>query len=362
MRKLLTLLNLLLAFVAISAQPSEFDPAPCFPNTGSGSLEVMSVGGYIGMIGTETPSTNDWVAAIDAQGHIIGREPLVADASGLASCGSTPGPFYRFNISLANETPATGDLNFCPAAPYGGSSNELITLVVWDADGDNGFGAFYSLPAPIAFVQGGFDNSSLLNCTLLDFSMIYTDFTNPLPIVLNFFTAELSAKNKVDLNWGTSHEAGAKQFEVERSADGENWNQIGVVAAAGDSEERELYAFRDETPLNGTSYYRLRQVDWNGAAFNSGVQMVTLQGSAEQGFSFSPNPVAGNTELTLRLDENWDLENTSAVLFDVSGREVVTFQQLADVNKLSVPVLPAGMYTLRVTDNRRNGVNRLIVR
>jgi hypothetical protein len=362
MKTSLTFLLLLSCMVSLRAQPAEFDPQPCTAISLGGGTFFMSIDGFVEFIGPEGPSANDWVAAIDEQGHIIGRTQLVETANGPGSCGGAPGPYFRYNLTAASEPPAMGDLNNCAPAPYGGADMETITLVAWDADGDFGFGAFYSLPATVSFVQGGVDNSSIVNCILQDFSAIYTDFENPLPIVLNYFTAVVTAKKKVDLNWATSQEVGAAYFEVERSADGDSWNAISSVAAIGDSDERQLYTIRDETPLAGTSYYRLRQVDRTGLAYSSGVQTVTLKGSTEQGFSFSPNPISGANVLTLRLDEGWNLQNATATMFDMSGRQVAAFQQLTEVNRLSLPALPAGMYSLRITDNDRSGATRLIVK
>ena len=322
----------------------------------------MNIDGFVGAIGPEAPSANDWVAAIDEQGHVIGRTQLVQSANGPASCGGAPGPYLRYNLTAASNPPLTGDLNNCPAAPYGGAENEMITLVAWDADGDNGFGAFYSLPTTVSFMQGAAESSSLVNCIEQDFNAIYTGFGSPLPIVLNYFNAVVTAKGKVDLNWATSQEVGAAYFEVERSADGDNWNAITSVVAVGDSDERQLYTIRDEAPLAGTSYYRLLQVDRTGLAYASGVQTVTLKGSTEQGFSFSPNPISGTDVLTLRLDEGWNLQEATATMFDMSGRQVAVFEQLTEVNRLSLPTLPAGMYSLRIIDNDRSGATRLIVR
>jgi hypothetical protein len=362
MKTSLTILLFLACLVSLHAQPAEFDPQPCFPINIGGGTFFMNIDGFIESIGPEAPSANDWVAAIDEEGYVIGRTQLVQTENGPASCSGAPGPYLRYNLSAASNPPAMGDQNNCPDAPYGGAENEMITLVAWDADGDGGVGAFYSLPTIISFMQGGAESLSLINCIEQDFSMIYPGFGNPLPIVLNYFNAVVTAKKKVDLNWATSQEVGAAYFDVERSADGDNWNTISSVVAVGDSGERQLYSIRDEAPLTGTSYYRLRQVDLTGFVYASGVQTVTLKGKTEQGFNFSPNPVSGTDVLTLRLDEGWNLQDATATMFDMSGREVAAFRQLAEVNRLNLPTLPTGMYSLRITDNDRSSATRLIVK
>ena len=78
-----------------------------------------------------------------------------------------------------------------------------------------------------------------------------------LPITLSSFTVNLINNEYADLNWVTSAELNNAYFEVERSADGENYETIGKLDGQGTSLVMTEYNFRDEAPLEGTSYYRL---------------------------------------------------------------------------------------------------------
>jgi hypothetical protein len=319
----------------------------------------MTVSGLINNIGGETPSVEDWVAAIDPEGYVIGRKDV--RSFNPPACGGQTGPFFSFSIEVAAETDSN-DLNGCPAAPYGAATGSSFEIVAWDADGDFGNGAFYTQTVSYTFTEGGQETSSVDDCNPLSFSEIFVDFGNPLPVVLSAFTAVINGKNEVNLDWVTTQEIDASHFEIERSADGEIWEYLNRIIAVGNSSEASAYAFEDNSPLSGQSYYRLKQLDLTGAFYYSEVETVTLAGRLTNDVAVSPNPVQAFDILTVRLGEEWNTATASAKLFDVSGRQVADFPGLEQISKLNVPQLPVGVYTLRVTDGRRNTASRVVIR
>ena len=64
------------------------------------------------------------------------------------------------------------------------------------------------------------------------------------------------------LNWSTSFEENSDVFFVEKSMDnGQNFEVIGQVSAAGNTLKGKEYRFLDLNVTDGTVWYRLRQVD-----------------------------------------------------------------------------------------------------
>lgn len=86
----------------------------------------------------------------------------------------------------------------------------------------------------------------------------------PLPVTLTDFSAKADKDNKVSLTWSTISEKNNDYFTVERSADGLEFSELAQVDGAGSSTMLMDYVAKDEHPLNGTSYYRLRQTDFDG--------------------------------------------------------------------------------------------------
>ena len=66
------------------------------------------------------------------------------------------------------------------------------------------------------------------------------------------------------MEWSTASEYNSDYFSVERSIDGQTWKQVQEVQAAGNSTSRIDYDWLDQDPIHGLSYYRLKQIDYDG--------------------------------------------------------------------------------------------------
>lgn len=78
-----------------------------------------------------------------------------------------------------------------------------------------------------------------------------------LPITLSEFNAKPTGQT-IQLLWRTEMEKNNKGFEVQRSADLNEWSGIGFVSAKN---EAAIYQFEDVSPYPELNYYRLKQVD-----------------------------------------------------------------------------------------------------
>jgi hypothetical protein len=169
----------------------------------------------------------------------------------------------------------------------------------------------------------------------------------PLPVELTRFSARAEG-SAVQLSWETATERNNERFEVQRSADTEQWQLLGNVDSKGSNSIRPLqYGFADESPLPGSSYYRLRQVDLDGRSTLSAIVKVLRPGKSD--FSVYPNPLTGDTPLQI---ETGALEGpTQLRLFDQQGR-LVREWALELEGQRSLPLelgeLPAGTYFLRL--------------
>jgi hypothetical protein len=94
-----------------------------------------------------------------------------------------------------------------------------------------------------------------------------------LPIELGSFTAFHNTQ-EVELYWTTISEENNDYFTVQRTLDGRNFEDIGLVMGAGTTQEMQDYAFIDHNPYDGTSYYRIRQTDYDGVYSYSEVLAV----------------------------------------------------------------------------------------
>jgi hypothetical protein len=121
---------------------------------------------------------------------------------------------------------------------------------------------------------------------------VYTDVacTQALPIKLISFTGNYNPKNySVELNWATATEINCKEFEIEKTDGDGTWHSVVTVAAAGNSETNRYYSAIDPEPFQGSSYYRLKETDFDGNFSYSGTQPVDVDPELNS-IAIAPNP------------------------------------------------------------------------
>ena len=122
----------------------------------------------------------------------------------------------------------------------------------------------------------------------------------------------------VELNWATASELNNSHFIIERGADGQNFKTIGKIEGMGTTSEFSAYEFVDVEAPVGQVYYRLRQVDFDGAVAFSNIVVVNIEGSdIAEVLSAHPNPVSDVFYIQTNLDRNAHLV---LKLFDISGK------------------------------------------
>ncbi len=169
-------------------------------------------------------------------------------------------------------------------------------------------------------------------------------FATALPVSLVEFVAKLTEAQQVVLDWATESEQNSEWFAVERSADGVNFEEIERVQAAGNSSDERRYSVLDERPLPGTSYYRLRQMDFDGKFEFSPVRSVKIQGRSPDDLKVYPNPAHGSFFV-----ETLGMEGVIS-LVSLDGKQVLTQAFFLDENttKVETANLPPGLYWLRL--------------
>lgn len=165
----------------------------------------------------------------------------------------------------------------------------------------------------------------------------------PLAVKLISFTAE-AEDNKVKLNWATASETNNNYFTIERSADGAQWQAIKKITGAGNSGNIIAYESYDDSPLTGTSYYRLKQTDFDGTASYSSVKTVAYTASSKS-ISLYPVPNSGNT---ITIKGLTDYKNHELAIINASG--AVLFNTTLSKASVELPSLQPGLYILRIND------------
>ena len=136
-----------------------------------------------------------------------------------------------------------------------------------------------------------------------------------LPVRLGMFTAK-SVENSVHLEWATYSEKDNAGFDIERSADATKFEKIAFVNGYGNSNSENRYTLTDNSPLAGTSYYRLKQVDLDGTYMYSSLRAVNNSGSTP--ITAYPNPA----DNMLTIDLKGNKIGGKLIILNVLGQKV----------------------------------------
>ncbi len=254
----------------------------------------------------------DITAADDIDFALWGPYSSLANAQ--AACGSLPTPidcsYSSTNIEQANANVSAGDV--------------FILLVTNYAD----------VQQPIT-LNSSSANTASTDCTIL-------------PIELMSFDANASEHGN-ELSWQTLSEINNDYFILETSKDARNFQAIGSVKGAGNSNELLSYYLMDKNPIASITYYRLKQVDFDGKFSYSDIVSVRRIDDGE--VVISPNPVKNVLNIELKTIQ---AENYNFMVVDLLGAVIEKNIHLnKGTNNIKLDVfadLPQGFYMLKIVD------------
>jgi hypothetical protein len=169
-----------------------------------------------------------------------------------------------------------------------------------------------------------------------------------LPVELLSFTARLTGSH-VELNWITATETSNDYFLVERSADGLEFQPVEIVKGAGTTSQTTRYTSFDKNPFTGFSYYRLKQVDFDGAYQYS--QIIAIRNDPSEIFSIAPVPVLNELTIFFKSEKSalskLEIMNTKG---KVSYYNEIPTDQGNHIFNIDVSSLDSGVYFIKISD------------
>jgi hypothetical protein len=184
----------------------------------------------------------------------------------------------------------------------------------------------------------------------------------PMPLKDLKLSAFMKQKGLVQIDWSVKEEKDILQYELERSYDGLTFEKIFTEhkVRGGDAD----YQYQDAGfMLNNTLYYRLKAKGIDGGYEVSPIVKVTQTDGNIGQIQIIPNPIQSNrivANITVAEGGNYEMS-----LLDLTGRilktEIVPIQKGNYNYSISASGLQAGMYILRVTNNRSNTQVKFVV-
>ena len=160
------------------------------------------------------------------------------------------------------------------------------------------------------------------------------------------FTASRNGR-VINLDWVTNTEVQNDYFQIERSADGINFEPLMEIESKYNLNQAIYYQKKDLNPIKGFNYYRLKQISAGGEYQYADIQKVKFDLELVD-FSVFPNPATDDVFINLRpyIGQNCDIQ-----IHDLLGHQML-HQQVSDIPidpiKLDLAAFQNGLYMLTV--------------
>lgn len=188
-----------------------------------------------------------------------------------------------------------------------------------------------------------------------------------LPIELVAFTAKYF-NGQVQLDWTTAAEINNDFFTIERSLDGIHFEEIIFTPGQGNSSQLISYTEYDYNPIQGISYYRLKQTDYDGQyEYSNIIGINTSIKKSETEVNVFPNPFnLDDGVLNVQISDMNAEENIQIQVIDVTGRMVYKSVENSGSGSFIRTIqfsneIPKGTYLVIISNSYERQVNKLLI-
>lgn len=175
-----------------------------------------------------------------------------------------------------------------------------------------------------------------------------------LPIDLVSFTGKCE-NHTTELEFVVGSQINNDYYTIERSVDGNEWSDVGIIQGEGNTSTQMTYKWIDDNPMSGVNYYRLTQTDYNGTSEIFAPVALTCEMTPIDDYSVYPNPADGLLNIDLELD-NYQGEGVSIEVTDINGRavknQIVQLKRGFNHLELDLNNIPGGIYMINFVGSR----------
>ncbi len=183
-----------------------------------------------------------------------------------------------------------------------------------------------------------------------------------LPVEYLYFNGYNNDCNNI-ISWATASEENNNYFIVEYSSDGENFFPIERIKGNGNSVEKIEYSFIHNDVKSNETYYRLKQVDFNGTYEYSNIILINNNCYKEilESIIIYPNPTYSEINIS-NVNQNLQIDNEVLIhIIDVNGKVVHSDTYLFDGNiNIDLEHLLNGIYFINMNIGTSNISNIII--
>lgn len=257
---------------------------------------------------------------------------------------ATLSPLANGNPNPDDNVGGSGDLQL---SKYSGSTINNTPFDNCPVGGTTIHGSAAS--GSIGYLTAGFTSHLYSQYSIPGFSEFYLHggpVSTPLSATLSHFSA-ICENDLSRIKWQTENEQNTSHFIVERSRNGQDWNEISIIHSNGTKNELNNYEVTDDTSQE--VYYRLKDVDYDGNVDVLKITHLKCTSQKENKLVVYPNPASDAFTVEINSDER---KNGIIRLYDLTGKLI--FNQPILIDK--------GINSIYLNENLRKGVYVLNIR
>lgn len=268
-------------------------------------------------------------------------------AQGTTVCINVSGLDQNTQSIVVTDPNTDGDNNACTGAGSGqywtlASCPRTAPALYGSTAGtqNNQNHCFPAIPGKVYYLvvdgNGGAESPFFIN------GVLGTSFV--LPLELNEFTYSCNFNN-IKLNWSTLTEINNDYFTILGSSDGNEWFEIGIVDAEGNSLNLMNYSFQVPTQYSNLKYFKLAQTDFNGSKTYSSIIYTDCESYNQ--IDFFPNPFSDELNFKINSNEPVYYEITS-VLGQILNSGFVNKEN----NRIYLSNLASDIYFIKINNSK----------
>lgn len=198
--------------------------------------------------------------------------------------------------------------------------------------------------------------SATVNTTHFSKWSVVDNTSGALPVVNLDFSAYLNNNQQTILKWNTEKEINCAYYVIERSVDSNDFEFLAQVTGNGTTDTPHSYQTLDKNPALGFTYYRLKQVDFDGTFHYSEIENVFLDDDFLPIISVYPNPSNGN----FSIQTSANMVGESLTLTDATGREIMKIRIESSYFPISINVAD-GVYFLKFSKGAEGFAKKIVI-
>lgn len=165
-----------------------------------------------------------------------------------------------------------------------------------------------------------------------------------------------SRNGVVGITWKTDNEENLRQYEVETSADGRYYKNLGFIPARNNI-NGDIYEFENTVDYTDSAFYRLKIVDITGKWFYT--EPVLYKINKTTAFLVYPSVVSSHM-INVFLDDSFDFIE----VISMNGAVLLKQNLSGKTGKISIPVSPdisSGVYVVQLRNEYRTVTQKIAI-